>query len=42
MILDFTRVFTITLVVTDLDITEKKLRWLLEEAGEVHSIKEEK
>lgn len=41
MILDFTRVFTITLVTTE-PVTEKKIRWLLEEIGEVQSIKEEK
>lgn len=41
MILDFTRVFTITLVTTE-PVTEKKIRWLLEEVGEVRSIKEEK
>ena len=35
------RVYTITLVVTDREVTEKKLRWLLEEAGDVHAIKEE-
>ena len=36
------RVYTITLVVTDPEVTKEKLSWLLEEAGEVHSIEEEK
>ena len=35
------QIYTITIVVTNPEITEKKLRWLLEEAGEVQTIGKE-
>ena len=34
------RVYRIEIVVTDPDVNEKKLRWLLEEAGDVQRIEE--
>lgn len=34
------RTYTITIAVTDPDVTEDKLRWLLEEAGAVLTVSE--
>ncbi len=33
------KVYHIEIVVTDPDVNEKKLRWLLEEAGDVQQIR---
>jgi len=37
---DSTRVYQIEVVATDPDVNEKKLRWLLEEAGDIQQIGE--
>lgn len=34
------RVYYIEIVVTDPDVDKKKLRWLLEEAGDIQQIEE--